>query len=306
MYEKDGGSASLSSHLEESTTEGTCPSTSMVFDFDRNSFPCLVKVYDSLEADLKLNDVFEFVGVLTFDLEPSVDKDDSDEFTSTLCEDELSHSPPSKTSDIIPFHISIRAFLIPKHLISNLVDTLAVGKLSLNLTGFNKENVSIFGNHLNLAVKNLVPFTHFIPLTVDYLNTAFLSPRKDYETNRLVSGVLQLAKGSHMMIDETYLQAGTLNSVGVENARLIKNLMELQKVEYDFKYYKMEMEVDVQLLILSEGKSNILPTDLVLPFCPLSVESCEIGDAEALKAWRWYLASLKSLTHSIEPDMQKV
>ncbi|CAL5393881.1 unnamed protein product [Camellia sinensis] len=233
----------------------------------------LVQVYDSLEADLKLNDVFEFVGVLTFNLEPSVDKDDSDEFTSTLCEDELSHSPPSK--------------------VHARVNTLAVGKLSLNLTGFNKENVSIFGNRLNLADKNLVPFTHFIPLTVDYLNTASLSPRKDYETNRLVSGVLQLAEGSHMMIDETYLQAGTLNSVGVEN------------VEYDFKYYKMEMEADVQLLILSEGKSNILSADLVLPFCPLSVESCEIGDAEALKAWRWYLASLKSLPRSIEPDMQK-
>ncbi|KAI8008627.1 Mini-chromosome maintenance complex-binding protein, partial [Camellia lanceoleosa] len=80
----------------------------------------------------------------------------------------------------------------------------------------------------------------------------------------------------------------------------------LMKVEYDFKYYKMEMETDVQLLILSKGKSNILPADLVLPFCPLSVESCEIGGAEALKAWRWYLASLKSLPHSIEPDMQKV
>ncbi|CAL5347863.1 unnamed protein product [Camellia sinensis] len=125
MYEKDeSGPSSLSSHLEESATERTCPSTSMV--------------YDSLEADLKLNDVFEFVGVLTFDLEPSVDKDDSDEFTSTLCKDELSHSPPSK----------------------------------------------------------------------------------DYETNRLVSGVLQLAEGSHIMIDETHLQAGTLNFVGVENVLL--------------------------------------------------------------------------------------
>ncbi|XP_028116804.1 mini-chromosome maintenance complex-binding protein-like [Camellia sinensis] len=260
----------------------------MVFDFDRNSFPCLVKVYDSLEADLKLNDVFEFVGVLTFNLEPSVDKDDSDEFTSTLCEDELSHSPPSKVLNISfvcrYFVQGTRLVLIVTVLVHARVNTLAVGKISLNLTGFNKENVSIFGNRLNLADKNLVPFTHFIPLTVDYLNTASLSPRKDYETNRLVSGVLQLAEGSHMMIDETYLQAGTLNSVGVENARLIKNLMELQKVEYDFKYYKMEMEADVQLLILSEGKSNILSADLVLPFCPLSVESCEIGDAEALKA----------------------
>lgn len=32
------------------------------------------------------------------------------------------------------------------------------------------------------------------------------------------------------MIDETQLQTGTLSSVGVENARLLKSLMELQKV----------------------------------------------------------------------------
>lgn len=32
------------------------------------------------------------------------------------------------------------------------------------------------------------------------------------------------------MIDETQLEIGTLSSLGVENARLLKNLMELQKV----------------------------------------------------------------------------
>ena len=53
-----------------------------------------MQVYDSPEDDLKLNDVFEFFGVLTFDAEISDDKDDSDEFTS--CEDELAHLPPRK------------------------------------------------------------------------------------------------------------------------------------------------------------------------------------------------------------------
>lgn len=53
----------------------------------------------------------------------------------------------------------------------------------------------------------------------------------DILTNyRLVPGVLQLAEGSHLMIDETQLEVGTLSSLGVENARLLKNLMELQKV----------------------------------------------------------------------------
>lgn len=68
----------------------------------------------------------------------------------------------------------------------------------------------------------------------------------------------------------------------------------------------MEMAADVQLLILSEGKSNILPADLVLPFQPSSVDSTEPVAAEALAAWRWYLATLRSLPNSIEPELQKV
>lgn len=78
------------------------------------------------------------------------------------------------------------------------------------------------------------------------------------------------------------------------------------QVHYDFTYYKMEMPADVQFLILSEGKSNILPADLVLPFRPSSVASTSGIDGEMLKAWRWYLATMKSLPHSIEPLLQKV
>lgn len=78
------------------------------------------------------------------------------------------------------------------------------------------------------------------------------------------------------------------------------------QVEYDFKYYKMKMDADVQLLILSEGKSNILPADLALRFHPLSVGSLGIVDEETLNVWRWYLATLKSLPHSIGEEMQKV
>lgn len=43
-------------------------------------------------------------------------------------------------------------------------------------------------------------------------------------------GALQCAEGTHMTIDETQLQSGTLNSNGVENTRLLKDLLEFQKV----------------------------------------------------------------------------
>lgn len=63
-------------------------------------------------------------------------------------------------------------------------DNFAVGKLSLNLTCLSKESVSVFGNQLRLAFQNILPFTHYVPLTVEYLNTASLAPKKDYQTNR--------------------------------------------------------------------------------------------------------------------------
>ncbi|KAF3950867.1 hypothetical protein ACB098_06G130800 [Castanea mollissima] len=346
---KENGHPSMSSQTKEPINEGICSHMSMVPSIDSESLPCLVKIYDSPESDLKLNDVFEFIGVLTFDSEVSMDKDDQDELSNGFSEDVLVHLPPNKVPRLhclihrkltVPNFLhsspimeprphvvreiretllrhltavlgddSVAAHFMLLHLLSRVhtrVENLAVGKLSLNLTGFSKESVSLFGHRLSLAVKDLLPVTHSIPLTVEYLNSSSLAPIKDYETNRLITGVLQLAEGSHLIIDETQLKAGTLNSVGVDNTRLLKNLMELQKVEYDFKYYKMEMAADVQLLIISEGKSNILPADIVVPFQPTSVDSSEVVAAEALEAWRWYLGTVKSLPHSIESEMQKV
>ncbi|KAI7738486.1 hypothetical protein M8C21_016448 [Ambrosia artemisiifolia] len=331
--------------LPENMTGGTDCGMIMVPDFDRNNFPCLVKIYDTPESDLKLNDVLEFIGVLTFDTDV---KTDDHELENCFDQEELTNLPPSKVprlhclihrklspNDLIfkspsmePKHHMIKeirqslvqhltvvlgdnlaANFMLLHLLSKVhvrVDSIAVGKLSLNLTGFDKSSISVFGNRINDAVKNLLPFSQCIPLTVEFLNTASLAPVKDYQTNRLVPGVLQCAEGSHVTIDETQLQSGTLNSNGVENTRLLKDLMEFQKLEYDFKYYKMKMDADVQILILSEGKSNILPADIVIPFQPSSVGSTGTVDEQTLNAWRWYLATVRSLPHTIGADMQKV
>jgi hypothetical protein len=190
------------------------------------------------------------------------------------------------------------------HLLSRLrnkVDVVTVGRLSLNFTGFNRESVSIFGNQLNNLFQRLLPYSQVIPLSIEYLNTATLQPRKDNQSGRLVTGVLQLPQGTHLTFDETLLQSGSLTSKGVENTMLLKNLMESQKVEYDFEFYKLEMATDVQLLILSEGKSNILPSDLIVPFRPSSVPAVN-ASSEELESWRWYLATVRSLPQSTETD----
>ncbi|WMV33685.1 hypothetical protein MTR67_027070 [Solanum verrucosum] len=309
---REDGITSNSSNLGDTPTADIGSATSVLPYFDRNSLPCLVKIYDSPESDLKLNDVFEFIGVLTFDPEFSVDKNVDNDILGYLGDDDTqTQMPPTKVPRL---HCLIHKKLSNQDFISGSptlevharVDSTAVGKLSLNLTCFNKETLSVYGLRLNLALKNLLPFTHCVPLTVDYLNKIPLAPKKNYQTNRLASGILQLAEGSHLTIDETQLQEGRLNPIGLENARVLQSLLEHQKVEYDFTYYKMDMPADIQLLVLSEGKSNILPADLVLPFRPLSVDAAQDVEIEVLQSWRWYLATMRSLSHSITQEMQKV
>lgn len=58
------------------------------------------------------------------------------------------------------------------------------------------------------------------------------------------------------------MEQGTLDSTGVNNITALGNMIKTQKVEYDFKYYKMEFDSDVSVLILSEGKS-LLPVSIL-------------------------------------------
>lgn len=76
---------------------------------------------------------------------------------------------------------------------------------------------------------------------------------------------------------------------------------------YDCEYYKLDMASDVQVLVISDRKSNILPADVVLPFHPVEARSTvEAPGEEELRAWRWYLAAMRSLPLSIGPQVQKV
>lgn len=56
----------------------------------------ILQIYDSPESDLKLNDVFEFVGVLTFDTELATDTIDNDEMDAVFCDAEISNLASSK------------------------------------------------------------------------------------------------------------------------------------------------------------------------------------------------------------------
>ncbi|KAG8310425.1 hypothetical protein J6590_064453 [Homalodisca vitripennis] len=80
---------------------------------------------------------------------------------------------------------------------------------------------------------------------------------KNYETNRLESGLLQLSDKTHLVIDETMLEPGQLNDRGVRNCRALGSVISNQRLEYDFQFYPVEFNTDIPVLILSEGKSML-------------------------------------------------
>jgi hypothetical protein len=48
----------------------------------------------------------------------------------------------------------------------------------------------------------------YLPLTLETLDTKKFSPRKNYDTNLLESGLLQMVDGTFLIGDETVMKTG--------------------------------------------------------------------------------------------------
>lgn len=67
----------------------------------------IVQIYDSPESDLKLNDVFEFIGILTFDTDIKDDKTGQHEPADLFQEEDSVNLPPSKVRKVSVFALSL-------------------------------------------------------------------------------------------------------------------------------------------------------------------------------------------------------
>ena len=75
------------------------------------------------------------------------------------------------------------------------------------------------------AIESLVCKSRYLALTVDNLNKMAFVPKKDYEANRLETGLLQLSPNTHLILDETVMQNGQLDAEGVRNLTALGNLI---------------------------------------------------------------------------------
>ncbi|XP_011049516.1 PREDICTED: mini-chromosome maintenance complex-binding protein isoform X2 [Acromyrmex echinatior] len=261
---------------------------------------CIVKIYN--DTVLKLNQVIDIIGFISLDPSLSIIQSSDDEMNEAEIQ---THNPPASLVPRLhavkiieltkPIIINAPEILSKAQLIrgdlhiilSQLLfgDTLAADYMICHLLSMmylRKESFSLFTFPLNITnipvnkhktfpkefynfLKLFVKKSYFLEITLENLNELALIPKKDYECNRLTSGILQLSDNTHLILDETGLNPGTLTATGRENYQALSDLLMFQKLKYDFQFYTIEYETDIPILIFSDAKSFVpCPTQVVL------------------------------------------
>ncbi|XP_012497840.1 PREDICTED: mini-chromosome maintenance complex-binding protein [Propithecus coquereli] len=209
---------------------------------------------------------------------------------------------------------SLAAEYLILHLISTVYsrrDVLPLGKFTVNLSGCPRN--STFTEHLYRIIQHLVPASFRLQMTIENMNHLKFIPHKDYTANRLVSGLLQLPNNTSLVIDETLLEQGQLDTPGVHNVTALSNLITWQKVDYDFSYHQMEFPCNINVFITSEGRS-LLPADCQIhlqpQLIPPNMEEYMNSLLSAvlpsvLNKFRIYLTLLRFLDYSISDEITK-
>ncbi|CAF0825447.1 unnamed protein product [Brachionus calyciflorus] len=198
-------------------------------------------------------------------------------------------------------------------------DVTVLGKFCLNISNIPsaKENGKAFSDCFYSAFNKLVTMSHMFKLSIDNMNISNLIPNKDYSKEKLISGMLQLPELFHLVIDETVLNAGELKQKGLINLNALKEIVNWQKLNYDFGFHQQEFNTNLRLLILSETKS-ILTNDVHLKLnhelAKFDSESYEkvlnefINESKSnlLNYIRKYLSILTHLDYKLSNSMQQL
>nr|CAG8454423.1 97_t:CDS:10 [Entrophospora candida] len=262
---------------------------------NENHVGAIVKIYEN-ENMLKVTDVVEFIGVFNHPRyynynSLGVDVDDPTKLVRVpsihaifyrnlhpsgnpnLSSNIITHLTPELKVNVL----SIRKFLIQYIssvfngdalvaefvLLQLLSRTFSrhngislVGKLVLNISNLPKckvtsteqqqhPNIKLkhdndFAKNIATMLSSLLPKYHDLPLTLSSLNTNYYYPRSDHV---LDSGVFQ---------------------VRVNNFQVLNEIINDQKLRYNYPFYNFELETDIGIITLSNSKS-LLPFDCTIP-----------------------------------------
>ncbi|KAF9128136.1 hypothetical protein BGW39_005324 [Mortierella sp. 14UC] len=196
-------------------------------------------------------------------------------------------------AELVLLHLLARVYSRPSGTV--------LGKFSLNL----KDSVanSPVAKSLEKVVKSVLPKAHAIPMTLENLNKNFFYPRGE---EQLKSGMLQVTRGTLLLLDESAMEEGTLVDQGIKNLKAVSDVSLYQTLNYSFPYNNLEFQTDISLLIISFG-SSLVPVDcgITLKPEPSTAEQQSEPSEEKLQSFRKYISALRLAEYKFSEDMAK-
>jgi len=85
-------------------------------------------------------------------------------------------------------------------------------------------------------MKHILPLQLSVKLTTESLSEMMFVPKKNYDTDQMEPGLFQILEGTNVVCDETAMKGGKIDKNGVPNIKALAELIEEQKVVYNFEY----------------------------------------------------------------------
>ena len=143
-----------------------------------------------------------------------------------------------------------------------------LGKLSLNFTRWANTDAAQGAAAVLACASGACAYATGAKLTdLAKPDAPALAPKKDYETERLAQGGLQLPASTVFVVDETDVAEGLqFGDTGVKNLSALHTAAASANLAIDFTYYETQHALDIAVVAVSKGASLLRDAfDAVVP-----------------------------------------
>ena len=132
-------------------------------------------------------------------------------------------------------------------------DLQIIDLICANFFGFEQDSKE--KEFISFVASTLMPFSLKSDLDLKLLSRQRFYSKKNYKTNVLEPGSINLQNSMLWILDETNIASGVLTEYGVKNAKFINDVVEFQKCYYDFEFSQFSSLVELKVASFSQTRS---------------------------------------------------
>ena len=194
----------------------------------------------------------------------------------------------------------------PAMRVNGLVDSLFIGKFTLNLSV--EEQAESSSSNLASLLRQIKPFVSG-PLMISNdpasevsksFAAAPIYPRFDPQNGLLSQSILQQPDGCVLIVDETAIVAGEFKDQAVCNLQALIDLIRHQQVNYDFGMQQVSIKADMPIILVSAKGGSVLPFDLKVSCKSIQPVELSVEDAQLFRS---FLEHCRNLNFQIDEEM---